>query len=75
MGFAYSLSPRTVVRAGYGIFYSQAFYPGWNGENVQMHVDAGLIRIDDIGRRTAHALVMGVRESPLSPADITSPRR
>jgi len=35
VGFAYSLSPRTVVRAGYGIFYSQAFYPGWNGGIAQ----------------------------------------
>jgi hypothetical protein len=31
VGFAYSLTPKTVVRAGYGIFFEQAFYPGWNG--------------------------------------------
>ncbi|HYK89418.1 MAG TPA: carboxypeptidase regulatory-like domain-containing protein [Acidobacteriota bacterium] len=31
VGFAYSVSNKTVVRAGYGIFYSQAFYPGWGG--------------------------------------------
>src|SRR5262249_1348772 len=30
VGFAYSATPKTVVRAGYGIFYSQAFYPNWN---------------------------------------------
>ena len=35
VGFAYSLTPTTVVRAGYGIFYSQAFYPGWNGGIAQ----------------------------------------
>ena len=28
LGIAYSATPRTVIRAGYGIFYSQAFYPG-----------------------------------------------
>jgi hypothetical protein len=31
VGFAYSLSEKTVVRAGYGIYFGQAFYPGWNG--------------------------------------------
>ncbi len=30
LGIAYSFSPKTVVRTGYGIFYNQAFYPGWN---------------------------------------------
>jgi hypothetical protein len=28
-GLAYSVGPKTVVRAGYGIFYNQAYYPGW----------------------------------------------
>lgn len=31
VGFAYALSDKMVVRAGYGIFYSQNFYPGWGG--------------------------------------------
>jgi hypothetical protein len=31
IGLAYTLTPKTVIRAGYGIFYEQAFYPGWNG--------------------------------------------
>jgi hypothetical protein len=31
LGVAYSISPKTVVRAGYGIFYSQLLYSGWNG--------------------------------------------
>jgi hypothetical protein len=35
VGLAYSLTPKTVARAGYGIFYSQAFYPGWNGGIAQ----------------------------------------
>ncbi len=29
LGIAYSLTPKTVIRTGYGIFYNQAFYPGW----------------------------------------------
>ncbi len=31
LGFAYSLSDKTVVRSGYGIFYTQMYYPGWGG--------------------------------------------
>jgi len=34
-GLAYSLTPKTVLRSGYGIFFSQAFYPGWNGGIAQ----------------------------------------
>lgn len=30
VGFAYSVTPTTVIRAGYGIYFGQAFYPGWN---------------------------------------------
>jgi hypothetical protein len=30
-GIAYSINNKTVVRTGYGIFYTQAFYPGWGG--------------------------------------------
>jgi hypothetical protein len=29
VGFAYAVSQKTVVRGGYGIFYTQEFYPGW----------------------------------------------
>lgn len=35
IGIAYSMTPKTVIRTGYGIFYSQAFYPGWNGGIAQ----------------------------------------
>ncbi len=31
LGIAYAWSPKTVVRTGYGIFFTQAFYPGWGG--------------------------------------------
>jgi hypothetical protein len=31
VGAAYKLGDKTVVRAGYGMFYTQAFYPGWGG--------------------------------------------
>lgn len=31
IGIAYSFNDKTVVRTGYGMFYTQAFYPGWGG--------------------------------------------
>src|SRR5581483_407703 len=31
LGVAYKLTDSTVLRAGYGVFYTQAFYPGWGG--------------------------------------------
>lgn len=30
-GAAYRVDNETVIRAGYGVFYTQAFYPGWGG--------------------------------------------
>jgi Carboxypeptidase regulatory-like domain len=31
VGIAYAITQKSVIRAGYGIFYMQNFYPGWNG--------------------------------------------
>jgi hypothetical protein len=31
IGVAFSPTDKTVIRTGYGIFYTQAFYPGWGG--------------------------------------------
>jgi hypothetical protein len=31
LGLSYSLNDKTVVRAGWGIFYDRAYYPDWNG--------------------------------------------
>jgi len=31
LGAAYRLDEKTVVRAGYRVSYTQAFYSGWNG--------------------------------------------
>ena len=31
LGLAYAVNDKTVLRAGYGVFYTQAFYPGWGG--------------------------------------------
>jgi carboxypeptidase family protein len=31
LGATYAVNPKTLVRAGWGIFYNKAFYPGWGG--------------------------------------------
>ena len=31
LGAVYSLNDKTVLKSGYGIFFTQAFYPGWGG--------------------------------------------
>jgi len=31
VGVSYAMNEKTVIRSGYGIYYGQAFYPGWNG--------------------------------------------
>jgi hypothetical protein len=31
LGLTYALTPKTLVRAGWGIFYDRMFYPGWGG--------------------------------------------
>jgi hypothetical protein len=31
LGIALALNDKTVIRTGYGIFYTQAFYPNWGG--------------------------------------------
>ena len=35
IGVAYALAPKTVIRAGYGIFYDNANMPGWDGGITQ----------------------------------------
>src|SRR5207249_2956079 len=35
LGVAYSLNDKTVFRTGYGIFFTQAFYPNWGGGIAQ----------------------------------------
>jgi carboxypeptidase family protein len=35
LGIAYTVTPKTVVRTGYGMFFTQMFYPGWGGGILQ----------------------------------------
>ena len=34
LGAVYALNDKTVLRSGWGIFYMQAFYPGWGGGHL-----------------------------------------
>ncbi len=35
LGLTYAINQKTLVRAGWGIFYDRAFYPGWEGAPSQ----------------------------------------
>src|SRR4029453_9148736 len=35
LGLTYSVNPKPLVRAGWGIFFNKAFYPGWGGGIAQ----------------------------------------
>jgi len=41
IGIAYAPTDKTVVRTGYGVFYTQAFYPGWGGGIAQDGLNGG----------------------------------
>ncbi|MGH9160332.1 MAG: TonB-dependent receptor domain-containing protein, partial [Vicinamibacteraceae bacterium] len=52
LGAVYALNQKTNLRAGYGVFFTQAFYPGWGGgmsqdgfsNNVTFNTSLGGIR-------------------------------
>src|SRR6202008_3088123 len=35
LGVTYAVNPKTLVRAGWGIFYDRSFYPGWGAGIAQ----------------------------------------
>ena len=56
LGIAYAVNDKTVVRTGYGIFYTQAFYPGWGGG------------VDQTGFNTSGSVGNGATLGGLDPA-------
>jgi len=65
LGIAYSWSPKTVVRTGYGIFYTQAFYPGWGGGVDQAGFNANMSFSSTMGGlQPAFILSQGFPEVP-----------
>ncbi len=49
VGVAYSIGSKTVVRAGYGIFYSDAKYPGWSMGVASQGFDANPVFSSTLG--------------------------
>jgi len=47
-------SPKQLTRERFG-----DVYPGWAGDNVYLHLDIGLIRVDDVSRWTAQIYDVG----------------
>jgi len=75
LGVAYAANEKTVVRAGYGVFFAQAFYPGWGGgmslDGYNLHQTFGTT---PIGASVAPAFYLdnGVPVPPALPPFITS---
>jgi hypothetical protein len=66
VGIAYAWSNKTVIRTGYGIFYTQAFYPGWGGGISTLGFDSNVSRSspDGAGYRPAFILREGFNVQP-----------
>src|SRR6266567_4226300 len=78
VGFAYSVNDKTVVRAGYGIYYGQAFYPGWNGGMSQDGFNKNLnLNESSSGNFFAAVSYVGTKgthlPSALSPVNVLNP--
>lgn len=66
LGIAYSMTPKTVIRTGYGVFYTQAFYPGWEGSIATDGFSVDLSQGSSLGGLTpAFVLSQGF---PVNPA-------
>lgn len=68
VGFAYAPTPTMVIRAGYGIYFGQAFYPGWNaglGED-------GFNKSYNVGESTTGGLKVPALylQTGINPADV-----
>lgn len=77
LGIAYSWDQKTVVRAGYGVFFAQAFYPGWGGgmslDGYNLHQTFGT-SVNTVNGATnpAFYLDQGVPAPPAFPPFINS---
>jgi hypothetical protein len=72
---AYSWDQKTVVRAGYGVFFAQAFYPGWGGgmslDGFNLHQTFGTSP-NGASTNPAFYLDNGVPSPPQAPPFINS---
>ncbi|WP_263384688.1 TonB-dependent receptor [Granulicella arctica] len=59
-GLAYTIDDKTVVRAGYGIYFGQAFYPGWGGGLAQDGFNKNLtLNESSVGNFRTPAIYLG----------------
>jgi hypothetical protein len=73
LGGVYSLSNKTVLRAGWGIFYTQAYYPGWGGGmNQDGFANIPAFTTSLGGIRPAFFLDEGFPQNFVRPPDIRS---
>ena len=56
LGAVYSLNEKTVIRTGWGIFYTQAHYPGWGGGISQDGFSNTACLLEHAGRHPAGVL-------------------
>ena len=68
VGFAYTLNDKTVVRAGYGIYFGQAFYPGWDG-GMSLEGFNKTVNIDEVNSGINRVPVIYLN-SGLSPSQV-----
>lgn len=73
LGIAYAVSNRTVVRTGYGIFYQQQYYPGWNdGESLDGFNSTPTFSATQGGMQAAFLLNQGFPQNFTHPPVIDS---
>jgi hypothetical protein len=72
VGFAYTLNEKTVVRAGYGLYFGQAFYPGWSGGMSQDGFNKAFSLSESAAgtfEKPAMYLVSGISPSQVGPTE------
>jgi hypothetical protein len=72
LAVAYGVSDKTVVRSGYGIFFTQAQYPGWsNGNSQDGYVSTPTFSSSNGGITPPFLLSQGIPQNFVKPPALT----